>query len=196
MAERAKENFIKKAKMLYGDHYWYESIDYIDLYTPINVVCRKHGLFKITPRSHLKGNACSKCQFKKFDLFVSKAIPKFNGKYKYELFSDYDFKPNRKVKITCPIHGDFFQTTYNHVRGNGCPKCSYEEESEKASLGYYEFTKRCDKVHNKKYSYSLVEYKNNRSKVEIICPIHGSFFQSPHDHLNGCGCPKCKGRNK
>ena len=43
-------------------------------------------------------------------------------------------------------------------------------------------------------SFELVEYKNNRNKVEIICPVHGSFYQYPHDHLNGCGCPKCKGR--
>lgn len=26
----------------------------------------------------------------------------------------------------------------------------------------------------------------------IICPIHGEFWQTPHLHLKGCGCPKCK----
>lgn len=194
MAEKAKENFIKKATLLYGSNYDYRNIEYIDFYTPINVVCKKHGVFTITPRSHLRGNGCTKCQTKKFDLFVSKAIQKFNGKYKYELFTDYDFKSDNKIKIICPVHGEFFQTTYGHIRGNGCPKCSYEKESEKVCLGYYEFTKRCNKIHNNKYSYELVEYKNNRNKVEIICPVHGSFYQYPHDHLNGCGCPKCKGR--
>lgn len=192
MLNRAKENFIKKAKELHGENYHYENIDYKDFYTPISILCKKHGTFIITPRSHLRGNGCTKCQTKKFDLFFSKAIEKFQNKYKYEIFTDHEFNPNKKIKITCPTHGDFYQTTYNHIRGNGCPRCSYDLESEKVCLGYYEFTKRCNAIHKNKYSYKKVEYKNNRSKVEIICPIHGSFFQNPHDHLNGCGCPKCK----
>jgi len=41
------------------------------------------------------------------------------------------------------------------------------------------------------YDYSLVKYKNNITKVKIICPIHGIFLQKPHHHLNGCKCQKC-----
>ena len=26
----------------------------------------------------------------------------------------------------------------------------------------------------------------------IICPKHGEFWQTPHSHLKGSGCPKCK----
>ena len=29
------------------------------------------------------------------------------------------------------------------------------------------------------------------SKVEIVCPIHGSFYQIPKHHMNGSGCPMC-----
>ena len=29
----------------------------------------------------------------------------------------------KKVIITCPIHGDFEQLSYNHLQGKGCPKC-------------------------------------------------------------------------
>lgn len=196
MAEKAKENFIKKATKLFNNNYDYQNIVYEDFYTKIDVVCKKHGVFSITPRSHLRGNGCPKCQSKRFDLFASKANEKFDNKYSYEFFSDYDFNPNKKIEIKCPFHGKFYQTTYNHLRGNGCPKCSYDLESAKACLGYFEFVKRCNEIHGNKYSYDKVEYRNNRVKVEIICPIHGSFMQNPHDHLNGCGCPKCKGRNK
>lgn len=46
-------------------------------------------------------------------------------------------------------------------------------------------------VHGDKYDYSLVEYKNNKTKIKIICPKHGLFEQYPNDHLNGHGCKKC-----
>ena len=51
-------------------------------------------------------------------------------------------------------------------------------------------TKAC-KVHGDKYDYSKVKYVNTSSKVCIICPIHGEFFQLGSGHLRGYGCPKC-----
>lgn len=41
------------------------------------------------------------------------------------------------------------------------------------------------------YDYSKSEYINAKTNVCIICPIHGEFWQSPHYHLKGCGCPHC-----
>lgn len=54
-----------------------------------------------------------------------------------------------------------------------------------------EFIARARKVHGDKYDYSKVEYKNARTKVKIICPIHGVFEQSPDAHLRGQGCRDC-----
>jgi len=45
--------------------------------------------------------------------------------------------------------------------------------------------------HGDRYNYKLVEYKNNRIKVKIICSEHGVFKQSPNHHLSGRNCPKC-----
>ena len=47
-------------------------------------------------------------------------------------------------------------------------------------------------VINMIYDYSKVEYVNYETKVCIICPEHGEFWQTPHGHLLGCGCPYCK----
>lgn len=47
-------------------------------------------------------------------------------------------------------------------------------------------------VHNNKYKYPNTIYVKNDEKVEIECPIHGAFWQTPHNHLNGAGCPKCR----
>ena len=54
-----------------------------------------------------------------------------------------------------------------------------------------EFIEICNKIHNNKYDYSMVEYVNKESKVNIICPIHGIFSQKAGLHINGSGCPKC-----
>lgn len=52
------------------------------------------------------------------------------------------------------------------------------------------FLEKSKKIHNNKYDYSLVEYKGDKIKVKIICPIHGMFEQEPHNHLK-YGCFKC-----
>lgn len=58
-----------------------------------------------------------------------------------------------------------------------------------------EFVKRAKEVHGEKYDYSKVEYVNNKTKVCIICPEHGEFWQDPYNHLKGVGCPVC-GKNR
>lgn len=54
-----------------------------------------------------------------------------------------------------------------------------------------EFVEKSIKAHGNKYDYSLVDYKNNSTKVVIICPIHGKFEQKPIHHMNGHECFKC-----
>lgn len=54
-----------------------------------------------------------------------------------------------------------------------------------------EFVKKAKNVHGDKYDYSKVEYVNVNTKICIICPIHGEFWQIPSNHFQGKGCPKC-----
>jgi hypothetical protein len=55
-----------------------------------------------------------------------------------------------------------------------------------------EFISKARFVHSNKFNYSLVCYKNSKEKVNIICPIHGIFEQSPNLHLSQKrGCPTC-----
>ncbi len=55
-----------------------------------------------------------------------------------------------------------------------------------------EFIEKAQCVHGGKYDYSKVEYVNSSTKVCIICPTHGEFWQTPNHHVNGHGCQKCK----
>lgn len=55
-----------------------------------------------------------------------------------------------------------------------------------------EFIRRSAEIHNGKYDYSKVDYKTLSTKVCIICPIHGEFWQLPYNHISGKGCKECK----
>ena len=62
-------------------------------------------------------------------------------------------------------------------------------------LSTNEFIEKANKIHGSKYDYSLVDYSNCRTIVKIICPIHGIFEQKANEHIQGCGCRKCKYEN-
>lgn len=54
-----------------------------------------------------------------------------------------------------------------------------------------QFIEKAIAVHGDYYDYSKVIYVNNKTKVCIICPIHGEFWQTPGSHLQSKGCKKC-----
>lgn len=122
------------------------------------------------------------------EIFIKKAKEIHGDRYNYSLV-DYK-KSNVKVKIICYIHGIFEQVIYKHItRKHGCPLCS-----EKKRHTVESFIEKAKQVHGENlYDYSMVEYKNAKIKIKIICPIHGIFEQSPSGHLSGKGCFKCKG---
>lgn len=58
-------------------------------------------------------------------------------------------------------------------------------------MDYSEFETKAFLRHGYKYDYSRVNVVNNRTKVEILCNKHGSFYQAPDHHIRGRGCPAC-----
>lgn len=126
--------------------------------------------------------------------FIKKANKIHNNKYDYSLV---DYKNNiTKIEIICPIHNKFEQIPNSHLSGRGCSFCGTIERVKKQSLTKKRFIEKANIIHNNKYNYSLVEYKNNKIKVEIKCEKHGMFKIKPNCHLTGGGCPRCVGRGK
>lgn len=97
-----------------------------------------------------------------------------------------------KVKIICPIHGEFEQKPARHLSSKtGCRKCS----NASINSNSLEFIKKSKIIHKDKYSYNKVNYVKSSMKVEIFCKTHNEYFyQVPSSHLSGNGCPKCAGR--
>lgn len=194
-----KKDFLTKANTVHNNKYGYEKVPEIfRTHDKIEIVCPIHGSFFQVAKDHLNGRGCKKCGVMKSsetrtytkDEFVKKAR-KIHGD-----FYDYDkvaYKKGRdKVVITCPIHGDFEQTPIKHLFGHGCPECANEKKSNEQRNNIHDVIVRFNEIHNNKYTYVLDgKYKNNKSKIHIICPIHGDFFKTINSHLKGEGCPKC-----
>jgi len=120
--------------------------------------------------------------------FILKANLIHNNKYDYSKV--FYINNHTKVCIICPDHQEFWQMPSNHLhQKQGCPKCCNTFKYD-----YIEFINRANIIHNNKYDYSLINennFINHKTKVPIICPDHGIFYQNPNNHLHGQGCPNC-----
>ena len=124
----------------------------------------------------------------KNNIFIEKARQIHNDKYDY---SKVNYVNSRtKVCIICPTHGEFWQTPHNHLKGYGCAECG-KEKSHLPKITTEDFIAKSKEIHGNKYDYSKACYKTCDTKVCIICPEHGEFWQTPSNHINGSGCPKC-----
>ncbi len=196
-ATYSKGDFIRLAKKRHGDKYDYSKVNYIDYDTKVCIICPIHGEFWQAPSSHVQRSgfpACSGREKLTTESFIEKAKKVHGDKYDY---SKVVYKNHMtKVCIICPKHGEFWQRPNGHLRGAGCLACGIEYRNSKLALTKEEFLKRSRKAHGNKYDYSEVNYVNSSTKVCIVCPIHGKFYQFPIDHYKGCGCPSCAGNKK
>ena len=191
------EEFISKARKIYKDKYDYSKVDYQGNKTKVCIICPEHGEWWVTPNNFLRGSECPACfgtPKKTIEEFVAEARKVHGDKYDYSLV-EYDGLKN-KVRIICPIHGEFFQSAGSHLQGSGCPDCAGHHP--KAAFTREHFTRevfiqRSVKNHAIKYDYSKVSFRNSSEKVCIICPTHGEFWQRAYYHSNGGNCPKCVG---
>lgn len=60
-ARLTTEQFIERARALYGDEYDYSKVVYKKSNEKVCIVCRKHGEFWQVPNSHLSGHGCPAC---------------------------------------------------------------------------------------------------------------------------------------
>ena len=121
--------------------------------------------------------------------FIEKAKKVHGDKYDY---SKVEYVNNHtKVCIICPEHGEFWQTPSSHLTGRGCKKCYNEKQKKSMRMNENVFIEKAKEIHGHKYDYSKTKYIDSSTKVCIICPEHGEFWQTPNNHLRGAGCKKC-----
>ncbi len=195
--------FIEESIKVHGSKYDYSLVDYKNAHSKVKIICLEHGQFEQAAYTHIRGTGCKQCyhtnkagnsQRLSIDKFINKSKEIHGNKYDYSLVVYINSKT--KIKIICPIHGQFIQAPEKHLSGQGCKQCGQQILKDSQRKTQYDFIKESKKVHKDKYDYSLVAYINSNTKIKIICPIHGVWEQKPNKHLSGQGCRKCSGSNK
>jgi hypothetical protein len=122
--------------------------------------------------------------------FIKEAKLIHGDRYDYSLVN---YKTSKdKIKIICDKHGVFEQTPDSHVNAkSNCQMCVNNKK-----LTTEEFIIKAKLIHGDRYDYSLVEYKNDSSKIKIKCLIHGEFTVKAGNHLRGNKCSKCTNNKK
>lgn len=172
--------------------------EYRNVNTPITFLCSEHGEFIRKPGGIKKNkHGCVQCaktsQNMSYQDFIDKA--KFIHGDAYEYYDEIDSEWKRAkdyVKIYCSrCQYSFRQRGHNHLRGGGCPICSWRNRS----TPYTEFIVEAKQKHGNRYHYYSEKdslWKSKEQKVRIYCPIcKQDFFQRGGHHLEGCGCPTC-----
>lgn len=186
MAKLTTEQWIEKAKIKFGDKFNYSKVKYIDCLTPVTIICPEHGEFNMQPRKHLESKyGCPKCAIRKktksLDKFIEDAKRIHGDKYDYSKVNYIN--SNTKVIIICPKHGSFEQLPLNHLRGQGCPKCSKLSQREWISKAQNKFPN---------LDFSNTKYLGKMQNVTVKCPIHGDFTTKANTLMNSkYGCKYC-----
>ena len=197
---RSGVKFVDTATVVHSGRYNYDQVNYIGAHDKVSIICVTHGEFEQSPTNHLSGQGCPKCaelsriesKRDSLDEFIKKANDVHNTKYCYDKV--IVGSPTEGVTIGCPIHGDFSKTRGAHLYGVGCPGCGIAAGIDKRRRTTEQFVEIAHEIHGTMYDYSLTDYITGHKLVQIICPIHGIFWQAPANHIhrnNPQGCPKC-----
>ena len=182
-----------KDKGHWNDDYDYSEVEYINSYTPINLIDKKLNTkhrqkpSKILLRGVSLGfvNAVDKKSY------IIKFL-KENGLYNSNQdFSLFDVKKSKEKGIV--INKEFStQHLLNFESLKIKTKCGIKNAVDKNKFVIKEFKKKNGDI----YSYENVQYKDDETYVLVTCKTHSDFPITPTHHKQGKGCPKCKGRVK
>ncbi len=186
MKKLSTEEFINRCDSIHDSRYDYSMTEYKGRKCMVKIGCKEHGGFTQMAGVHLRGFGCSACSKNKrltTNEFIRRAINKHGNRYGYSK-TKYD-SSNKKVIVTCKIHGDFVQIANNHLNGASCGYCSHRY------ILMPDLLDRFNRKHNYTYNYSSIKYISMFKHVDIVCSHHGVFSQTPSNHLKGHGCAKC-----
>ena len=125
--------------------------------------------------------------------FMKKFYEKNKNAENIEILGEY-VNNATKIKVKCKIDGYEWEVVPNSLlKGYGCPKCSGN-----AKLTHEEFMEKFYKQNKNAENIEILgEYKTSYTKIKCKCKIDGHEWEAtPHNLLNGNGCPKCSGNAK
>lgn len=195
------EEFVKKAEARHGKgRYDYsEAILEYGKKEKVHITCNICGhRFPQNPHMHVFGNGCPKCNPFPSSYTTETYKEKLAETHPHlEMISEYGKDNDDEITVRCKKHGTITKTTPHRISANKfvCRKCydehRVEEIRKKMSAEFSKFLE--NSIYPKKYDISNIVYVNNRTPVQLVCPIHGNFELTPFSmKMKGTGCPKCK----
>lgn len=124
-----QETFKEKVRKIYGDKFDLSETVYKNVFTPITIKCKKHGVFTIMPRSLLDGKCeCPICKHSiKDQISLLRELRNVYGDsldYTHTIYKGF----HSPVTVTCKKHGDFARGIPFLLKGCECPKCKKEKD--------------------------------------------------------------------
>lgn len=194
------EDFLARARTTHGERYDYSEVVYAGNQKPVKIRCAEHGVFLQGPANHFAGKGCGACGTEKTAKsrrldpsdFVARVRALHGGSVLLDDETAYGGWDER-VSVGCPEHGRYMALPAVLLRGaRGCMACAIEVRGPER-LTKEEFVERATALHAGKYSYERAAYAGFARNLEISCSDHGTFFQTPCNHMQGKGCPRCSG---
>lgn len=188
------ETFIKRAKAIHGDKYDYSKAKIVNVKTKVTIICPEHGEFQQNINKHIQSKqGCPICALKTIGNkrkssmaeFIQKAQVVHRNMYNYDKV-DYK-RSDEKVCITCPKHGDFWQTPSHHLQGEGCPICMSSKgeiiiNDYLSDLNIYFEREKCIYFNNISMRADFYLKLNNK---KIIIEYHGKQHYVPIEYFGG-----------
>lgn len=196
--QKKLDNFVKKAKAIWGDKFNYSHTTFIDATISVNIECPQHGQFKQLPLHHLKGiNGCLGCSHigksrKTTKEFIESAQALWGSRWDYS--QCHYIGCDDHVSIICKEHNiAFTQTPKSHLSKRvGCKLCTKKNIIARTRTNE-QFIIDAKAIWGDRWDYSQCQYVNCRDFVTIICKEHGAFQQIADRHLIGkYDCQKCR----
>jgi very-short-patch-repair endonuclease len=103
---QSTDKYIAKAKLVHGDRYDYSKVEYKHWNSKIEIICKKHGSFKLIPHTHLASANCPKCSISKGEI----KILNFLNKHNIKNIKEQTFKLCSNIK---KLRFDFYLPEHN-----------------------------------------------------------------------------------
>lgn len=112
-----QEDFIRKAIKVHGNKYDYSKVNYINCFTPVTIICPKHGEFQQKPIYHLQGNGCQKCNTSRGEEMVKIWLDSNNFEYiqQYSI-RDTSFRNRKRIDVDFYIPNKNIFIEYNGLQ--------------------------------------------------------------------------------
>lgn len=174
------EEFKVKARKIHGSKYDYSNVIYTKSNEFVSITCFVHGQFEQLASVHLRGNGCHQCSVdstkSNVEAFEAKSREIHGEKYGYE---DTIYTNSATVVIiVCRKHGRFQQSPKDHLRGRGCPTCSFGRFS-KGQIEWLEFVERFDGIHIQHMGNSSREFQieSTRWRADGYCRETNTIYE-------------------